>query len=133
MRHIVYRARRISGGPWVYGYPHPVEKGNQRTFVMTTENSSGTLSTVDIIPETLCEATGMKDRTGEMVYEGDIVRYRVTDERYTKNPRFATLLISYDPTMAKFEAGDIFWQDLNSKRLTVIGNIFDNKYLLELK
>ena len=68
-----------------------------------------------------------------MVYEGDIVRYRVTDERYTRNPRFATLLISYDPQMARFEAGDIFWQDLNSKRLIVIGNIFDNKYLLELK
>lgn len=136
MRHIAFRAKvildipvlglpeEITEGKWVYGdlhfrckYPH-----------IHLAQPRGCKAPIDI--ETLGQDTGLRDKNGRVVWEGDIVRYRSSDERYTKNPRFKILPIRYDESSARFMAGNIYWQNLNSSKIEVIGNIHDNPELL---
>lgn len=73
---------------------------------------------------TLMQYTGLKDKNGREIYEGDIV----------KNEYGKAMDIQYDPRSAAFGVGDYYFGTIGSGRiLEVIGNIFENPELLEGK
>ena len=132
-RQLRFRAKRSNDPafPFVEGWLVPFS--NRKHFEMWIMSHVSASSTygwpIDI--DTIGQFTGLRDVNGKDVYEGDIVRYRATDARHTKNPRFVNLPIHYSESSAKFEAGNIFWEDLSSERIEVIGNIYDNPELIE--
>lgn len=72
----------------------------------------------------LMQYTGLKDKNGREIYEGDIV----------KNEYGKVMEVQYDPRSAAFGVGDYYFGTIGSgKTLEVIGNIFDNPELLEGK
>ena len=72
----------------------------------------------------LMQYTGLKDKNGREIYEGDIV----------KNEYGKVMEVNYDPRSAAFGVGDYYFGTIGSgKTLEVIGNIFDNPELLEGK
>lgn len=72
----------------------------------------------------LMEYTGLHDKNGRSIYEGDIV----------KNEYGKVMDIQYDPRSAAFGVGDYYFGTIGSgKILEVIGNIFENPELLEGK
>lgn len=72
----------------------------------------------------LMQYTGLHDKNGREVYEGDIV----------KNEYGKVMEVQYDPRSAAFGVGDYYFGTIGSgKTLEVIGNIFDNPELLEGK
>ena len=69
----------------------------------------------------LMQYTGLKDKNGRKIYEGDIV----------KNEYGKVMDIQYDPRSAAFGVGDYYFGTIGSgKILEVIGNIFEDKQLL---
>lgn len=130
MRNIQFRGKRLDNGNWVYGYLVPVTAKKKTQLIIISEINAGPIRGNAVDPDTVGQLTGLKDKNGFPVYEGDIVRYRTTDERYTKNPRFKNLTINYEENAARFQAGDIYWEDLWSPRLEIIGNIHDNPELM---
>lgn len=81
-----------------------------------------------IDPTTICQCTGLKDETDKLIWENDIIRCEVGTAKVIWNKAEWRL---------EWLKNDIWRKDLyywaveDIQRTVVIGNIFDNKELLE--
>jgi len=139
MREIKFRGKLLNSGKWAYGNLDIKKTG---TAIITPDKTAlGTYGRVK--PETIGQYTGLHDKKGQEIYEGDIVRFPANDEYDEVN------YISYE---CWFDSRDTFkygWHFSRSKfhgclcggnscvsmewarQLEVIGNVHDNKELLE--
>ena len=136
MSEILFRAKRIDNGEWVEGYYLKTTLGkdiepSDVIFVPFKINRSGQWGWIKVLPETLCQYTGMVDKNGNRIWENDIVS-AWSEGKYATGmvkQRIDGLYIIY-PAYQHNE----FWglcPDKNRKtNVEVIGNVFDDKYLL---
>ena len=129
MREIFFRGKRKDNGEWVEGYyykakycrtddelcdyitvPHPEEYNEPSSHYI-------------INPETVGQYTGLTDKNGKRIFEGDIVKKFWFD-------KMSIYQIVYDNGLASFigQAGIKFTTfDYDSTEFEVVGNIYDNK------
>ena len=83
----------------------------------------------------LMQYTGIKDKNGKEIYEGDILRYSFPYDRRLRH----ISPVSYLDTQASFGIKDIYGNEIPLYRITannyfeVVGNIYENPELLEEK
>lgn len=135
-REILFRGKRVDNGKWVEGYyyANPIE-----TLILPLGYEiSITLDSVKVIPETIGQFTGLTDKNGVKIFEGDVIRY-IEHSGYLLNS-FAAI-VCYDSLLAAF--GYInntqfmyYFSDFDEidvdflSHTEVIGNIHDNPELL---
>lgn len=141
MRGILFKAKRKNWSEfpkndwWVEGYPvkyQPCASKNEYVYGIVPTYASA-LYIIEIVPDTLCQYTGLTNMEGEMIWENDIVKY--TDEITNK---ICLDLIKYDKKQASFvrvhtsAMGEQYlsMHKISSGKQEVIGNIFDNPELL---
>lgn len=130
MREILFKAKRIDNGEWVYGY---VVRKHGLYFIYDIVNSESCRQNIyEIDPETLCEFTGRCDKNGKRIWENDILMAHL-DESYPENATYETVEWGVAGWVTH-EANSIDRQYLDKfdlEHFEVVGNIFDNKELLQ--
>ena len=127
MREILFRGKRVDNGEWVEGSLIKVDWRNKPTTysIMPTRP---TACNYIVIPETVGQYTGLTDKDGVRIFEGDIVE-RVSDGEQAVISwlkYFACFGLSFDGWCCGFDDYDFSLNDFK-----VIGNIHDNSEILK--
>lgn len=127
-REIKFRGKRADGSSWVYGDLRQENSGNKviMTNLSTWEDNGDNVDPYgeDVIvnPDTIGQFTGLHDKNGKEIFEGDIIRNKSCKGVVVyKNGAFCLELGK--------SCGYVWLFCLDS--LLDIGNIYDNPELLE--
>lgn len=130
----LFKGKRIDDGEWVYGMLDTLLLKMEGICTIAYFDYEGFYCEDKVDPETVCECTGLKDKNGKLIFEGDIVRHGYSN----KNGDF------FENGSVAFVENDGAWEivgvEIHTKRLTritiversieIIGNVFDNPELL---
>ena len=122
-REILFRGKSIDNGEWVEGTIHFNGK-----YILSNKHRNNYHEWVEIIPETVGQYTGMADKNGTNIFEGDIVR-----ESFKGHGRIYHVFWDDDYFAFRAKGEDITYQldEIAPSHCEVIGNIHDNKELLK--
>lgn len=123
MREILFRGK--FGNEWKYGFLSIEPKG--LVIKEPYKNESSNVWHIDA--DTVGQYTGLTDKNGTKIFEGDIVKYGDTVHNVVFEQRNGTAYFGLVySTLETLSFG--YYQDL--KQIEVIGNIYDNPELLEV-
>jgi len=130
MREILFRGKRIADGKWMYGLPSYDEYGNiEEIQVWDGEDISFCL----VDPETICQYTGLTDKNGKKIWEGDILSGYLDDDFPEAETRVLVLWQENGWCAKQLECNGYEKLDVwYSEYFEVIGNVVDNPKLLEV-
>lgn len=131
-REILFRAKKVDGGEWAEGY---IVKKHGLYFLYDIKNSDTCRQNNYLVEEdTICQYTGLTDKNGKKIFEGDIVRFgknygevkfglhESNWQIYKYNQGF---FVKFPKEYFRNELG--YWRN----KVVVVGNVYDNPKLLE--
>lgn len=120
IENIKFKAKRLDNQEWVEGNLRTSKSGN--AMIIPIEYSGA----YPVEPTTVCQYTGMKDKTGNDVWEGDLVResYELLDI----DNLYEVIYIEEDGAFAFkcINKADNYEPYINVADTVVVGNKFDN-------
>ena len=130
MREILFRGKWKNSGEWVYGNLFNPDKADTPTQICIGTYIARTCYEID--PETVGQFTGLTDKNGKKIFEGDIIIFNRGRNLPNTKPR--PLPVFWDERNAQFTLYESPFAVLQKDMMhecEVIGNIHDNPELLK--
>lgn len=117
MREIIFRGKRLNDGEWVEGNLFIPDKPDTPTQICIGTNVVRIC--YDVNPLTIGQYTGLTDKNGKKIFEGDIVLWcGIKGTVVWKGHKF-------------YVKSNLIWDFSDDEYIEVIGNIHDNPELLK--
>ncbi len=126
-RTIKFRGKSVDNGEWLYG--NLIQRIGRFPGIMFDYEHGGKICYAEqpVDPDTIGQFTGLLDRVGAPVYEGDILR--------TNPSTHGIGYVSWNNEMAQFVVNMIYnkgqWYSITNRSDEIIGNVTDHPELLE--
>ena len=132
IRDILFRGKWVDDGEWVEGFPYITHGGEHQIRYYDSESNIENCSHT-VIPDTLGRFSGLTDRNGVKIFEGDIIEF---DHPYNGKSIHAVVQDGCGWNLSNFYASCFDYPGCafseGPKYMTVIGNVHDNPELLEV-
>lgn len=125
MRDIEFRGKQTDNGEWVYGVPTKDGRGEmvmvENIFECEEYNCRGA-NCLYVDENTVGQYTGLKDKNGTKIFEGDIVLLKGDDEPYQ---------VVFDESCFQVYSDSVCYvmDNFYDYEIEVVGNIYDNSEL----
>lgn len=149
MQYILFRGKCVDNGEWVYGYYY--ESKISGCFILSHKIKvrkkdevvvNDSFEVAEVISETVGQYTGLTDKNGKKIFEGDIIRAVTLDTGKEQTAvvcfgnfidenngdEYIGFFIEFDGI--KTTAAQLAMEECKN-RIEVIGNIHDNPELLK--
>ena len=130
MREILFRGKRTDNGEWVEGYLYITHNGEHEISVYNEEVNIERW-THEVDQSTVGQYTGLKDKNGKRIFEGDVAKVlqgKYKDIAYVGFENGAFMLYPKTGNIYERTLWEYWYNDWD---VEVIGNITDNPELLE--
>lgn len=147
----LFKGKRKDNGEWIYGgiyYQKKDEMKDEAVYIITGSLSEIACA-VEVIPETVGRCTGLEDKNGKWIFEGDIIRTQpFSDKPYSSKAKYKQHLGVVEYRISHFK-NSLYEQDYKAEwranikdcgkfvycdwneffKCEVIGNIYDDDLL----
>ena len=124
MREIRFRGISKNNNRWVYGFVS-IDKNSAKMegFPHYISRASGYLP-VEVVPKSVGQYTGLKDKNGVEIYEGDILSYFGFEYEVT----FEESAFGWSEDGQFYAFAEMAIDEIEKTK--IIGNIYEHKHLL---
>lgn len=132
-RIIKFRGKRLDNGEWVYG-DLEYNRAKNIACIHTYGEDGKYLMQHSVDLDTVGQFTGLLDKNGNEIYEGDIVNVRRGERAFDIVVKWSSEAMAFIAYYADGNQSPLSWlSDLRMYQLRVIGSIHDNSELLNEK